>query len=147
LAADPKAAEAPLILIGTGTSMPPSSSRVVAKRIILTGHPFKIHKKLVTIRYMFFNREDVEWFKALQLWTKRGRSGYIKEPLGTHGYFKATFDGKINPQDSVGVSMYKRVWPRDSRPWKGVEEEVPGLVEDLADMELKDADMEGGVAI
>ena len=121
--------------------------RSVAKRIILTGHPFKIHKKLVTIRYMFFNREDVEWFKALQLWTRRGRSGYIKEPLGTHGYFKATFDGKINPQDSVGVSLYKRVWPRDARAWKGVDEEVPGLVEDLQDMELKDADMDGGVAI
>lgn len=66
---------------------------------------------------MFFNREDVEWFKALQLWTKRGRSGYIKESLGTHGYFKATFDAKINPQDSVGVSLYKRVFPRNSRPW------------------------------
>ncbi|EHK98293.1 hypothetical protein GLAREA_03321 [Glarea lozoyensis ATCC 20868] len=107
----------PLTLLGTGTSLPPSSSRVIAKRIILTGHPYKIHKKLVTIRYMFFNREDVEWFKALQLWTKRGRSGYIKESLGTHGYFKATFDGKINPQDSVGVSLYKRMWPRNSQPW------------------------------
>jgi len=108
----------PLTLLGTGTSMAPSSSRVIAKRIILTGHPYKIHKKLVTIRYMFFNREDVEWFKALQLWTKRGRSGFIKESLGTHGYFKATFDGKINPQDSVGVSLYKRMWPRNARVWK-----------------------------
>jgi pre-rRNA-processing protein TSR1 len=111
----------PLTLIGTGTSLPPSSSRVIAKRIILTGHPYKIHKKLVTIRYMFFNREDVEWFKALQLWTKRGRSGFIKESLGTHGYFKATFDGKINPQDSVGVSLYKRMWPRNARTWNSVE--------------------------
>jgi pre-rRNA-processing protein TSR1 len=111
----------PLTLIGTGTSLPPSSSRVIAKRIILTGHPYKIHKKLVTIRYMFFNREDVEWFKALQLWTKRGRSGFIKESLGTHGYFKATFDGKINPQDSVGVSLYKRMWPKNARTWNPVE--------------------------
>lgn len=68
-----------LNLIATGTSLPPSTSRVIAKRVILTGHPYKIHKKLVTVRYMFFNREDVNWFKALQLWTKRGRSGYIKE--------------------------------------------------------------------
>ncbi|TVY80311.1 Ribosome biogenesis protein tsr1, partial [Lachnellula suecica] len=109
--------ETALTLLGTGTSLPPSSSRVIAKRIILTGHPYKIHKKLVTIRYMFFNREDVEWFKALQLWTKRGRSGYIKESLGTHGYFKATFDGKINPQDAVGVSLYKRMWPRTAKVW------------------------------
>ncbi|KAH8687193.1 putative ribosome biogenesis protein tsr1 like protein [Tricladium varicosporioides] len=112
-----EASGSPLTLLGTGTSLPPSSSRVVAKRIILTGHPYKIHKRLVTIRYMFFNREDVEWFKALQLWTKRGRSGFIKESLGTHGYFKATFDGKINPQDSVGVSLYKRMWPRTARVW------------------------------
>ena len=110
----------PLNLIATGTSLPASTSRVIAKRVILTGHPYKIHKKLVTIRYMFFNKEDVQWFKALPLWTKRGRSGFIKESLGTHGYLKATFDGKINPQDAIGVSLYKRVWPREARPWSGV---------------------------
>lgn len=107
-----------LQLIGTGTSQAPDRSRVIAKRIILTGHPYKIHKKLVTVRYMFFNKEDVNWFKALPLWTKRGRSGYIKESLGTHGYFKATFDGKINPQDAVGVSLYKRVFPRNATAWR-----------------------------
>ena len=106
-----------LTLIGTATTIPPSNSRIIAKRVILTGHPYKIHKKLVTIRYMFFNTEDVAWFKALPLWTKRGRQGFIKESLGTHGYFKATFDGKINPMDAVGVSLYKRVWPRTSRPY------------------------------
>ncbi|KAM4066862.1 40S ribosome biogenesis protein [Hirsutella rhossiliensis] len=112
-------ADVGLSLIGTGTALPPSTSRVVAKRVILTGHPYHIHKKIVTVRYMFFSREDVEWFKALPLWTRRGRSGYIKEPLGTHGYFKATFDGRINPQDAVGVSLYKRVWPRASSPLQG----------------------------
>ena len=132
-------AEPTLKLIATGTSLPPSSHRVIAKRIILTGHPYKIHKKLVTIRYMFFNREDVEWFKALQLWTKRGRSGFIKESLGTHGYLKATFDGKINPQDSVGVSLYKRMWPRDAKTWNG---SLEGMGE------VKDVDMdEGGAAL
>ncbi|KAH1276153.1 hypothetical protein KXW42_007823 [Aspergillus fumigatus] len=104
-----------LELIGKGTVVAPDQSRIVAKRAILTGHPFKIHKRVVTVRYMFFNAEDVNWFKALQLWTKRGRSGYIKESLGTHGYFKATFDGKINPQDSIGISLYKRVFPRNAR--------------------------------
>ncbi len=104
-----------LRLIGSATTVPPSTTRVVAKRVILTGHPFKIHKRLVTVRYMFFNREDVLWFAALPLWTKRGRQGFIKEPLGTHGYFKATFDGKINPMDAVGVSLYKRVWPRPAK--------------------------------
>jgi pre-rRNA-processing protein TSR1 len=104
-----------LELVGTATTLPPSPTRVIAKRAILTGHPFKMHKKVVTIRYMFFNREDVAWFAALPLWTKRGRQGFIKEPLGTHGYFKATFDGKVNSMDAVGVSLYKRVWPRVAR--------------------------------
>lgn len=110
-----------LQLIGTATTnpTPPTLSRVVAKRVILTGHPYKIHKKLVTVRYMFFDAEDVNWFKALQLWTKRGRTGFIKESLGTHGYFKATFDGKINPQDAVGISLYKRVFPRWAKEWNG----------------------------
>ena len=116
--ASPSTPGTPLKLIGTGTSLPPSTNRVIAKRIILTGHPYKIHKKIVTVRYMFFNKEDVNWFKALQLWTKRGRSGFIKESLGTHGYFKATFDGRINPQDAVGVSLYKRVWPREAKLWR-----------------------------
>ncbi|KAK1821861.1 ribosome biogenesis protein tsr1 [Friedmanniomyces endolithicus] len=96
-----------LDLIATGTTLPPSSPsthnpRIIAKRIILSGHPYKIHKKLVTVRYMFFSDEDVEYFKALQLWTKRGRQGFVKEALGTHGYFKATFDGKVGPLDAVG---------------------------------------------
>ncbi|KAH7347817.1 ribosome biogenesis protein TSR1 [Plectosphaerella cucumerina] len=108
-----------LTLVGTGTALPPSTQRVVAKRVILTGHPYHINKRIVTIRYMFFNREDVEWFKAMPLWTRRGRSGFVKEPLGTHGYFKATFDGPINPQDSVGISLYKRVFPRDAIPFRG----------------------------
>lgn len=113
-----------LTLVATGTAIAPSTSRVIAKRVILTGHPYHIHKKVVTIRYMFFNRDDVEWFKALPLWTKRGRSGYIREALGTHGYFKANFDGRINPQDAIGVSLYKRVWPRDAVPLAGP---LPGV--------------------
>jgi len=109
-----------LTLIGTGTSLPPSHSRIIAKRIVLTGAPYKIHKRVVTVRYMFFNTEDVAWFKALQLWTKRGRTGFIKESLGTHGYFKAQFDGRINPMDAIAVSLYKRVWPKSARAWNGV---------------------------
>lgn len=109
-----------LHLMATATTIAPSHSRVIAKRVILTGHPYKIHKKLVTVRYMFFNKEDVAWFSSLPLWTKRGRQGLVKESLGTHGYFKATFDAKINPMDAVAVSLYKRVWPRSARLWEGM---------------------------
>ncbi|KAK7978354.1 pre-rRNA processing protein Tsr1 [Apiospora saccharicola] len=130
----------PLQLVATGTVRAPSTSRVIAKRAILTGHPYHINKKVVTIRYMFFNREDVEWFKAMPLWTRRGRSGYIRESLGTHGYFKATFDGKINPQDSVGISLYKRVFPRTARPFSGpllAEEEFEGFQDEAMDEDIQ----------
>ncbi|KAF3922151.1 hypothetical protein ABW21_db0201736 [Orbilia brochopaga] len=108
-----------LELVGTGSFLNTDHDRVIAKRRILTGHPYKIHKKVVTVRYMFFNTEDVNWFKALPLHTKRGRSGFIKMSLGTHGYFKATFDGKLNPQDTVCVNLYKRCFPSEAEEWYG----------------------------
>lgn len=106
-----------LELVGQGTFLNCDHTRIVAERAVLTGHPVKIHKKVVTIRYMFFNPEDINWFKAIPLFTKMGRSGFIKESLGTHGYFKATFDGKLNAQDTIAMSMYKRVWPEISTGW------------------------------
>jgi hypothetical protein len=33
---------------------------------------------------MFFNRDDIEWFKPVELRTKYGRRGHIKEPLGEY---------------------------------------------------------------
>lgn len=106
-------------LIGHGTFLNADHTRVMAKRAILTGHPFRFHKNVVTIRYMFFNPQDVEWFKSIPLFTKTGRSGFIKESLGTHGYFKANFDTKLSAQDVVAMSLYKRMWPMASAPWDG----------------------------
>jgi pre-rRNA-processing protein TSR1 len=77
-------ADAGLQLIATGSSMPPTPP-VIVKRAILTGHPYRVHKKVVTMRYMFFNREDVLFYKPVQLVSKQGRRGRVKEPLGTHG--------------------------------------------------------------
>lgn len=106
-----------LELVGQGTFLNSDHTRVIAERAVLTGHPVKIHKRLVTVRYMFFNKEDINWFKAVPLFTKSGRTGFIKESLGTHGYFKATFDGKLTSQDVVAMSLYKRVWPEISHGW------------------------------
>lgn len=113
--------EQKLHLVGTGSVLNADHSRVLAKRSVLTGHPFKIHKRVVTIRYMFFSREDILWFKAVPLFTRMGNSGVIKEPLGTHGYFKATFDRKMNPQDTIAMALYKRIWPKVSTLWNGNE--------------------------
>jgi len=43
-------------LVAMGSFLNPDTTRIIAKRIILTGHPFKVHKKTATVRYMFFNR-------------------------------------------------------------------------------------------
>jgi len=100
------------ILVATGSFRDANAKRIIAKRIMLTGHPVKVHKRSATIRYMFFNREDIAYFKPVQLYTKFGRTGHIKEPLGTHGYFKAQFDGPITQMDTICMSLYKRVFPK-----------------------------------
>lgn len=107
-------ADGSLQLIGQGTFLNCDHTRVIAERAILTGHPVKIHKRVVTVRYMFFNAEDINWFKAVPVYTTLGRTGFIKESLGTHGYFKANFDGKLTAQDVVSMSLFKRAWPEYS---------------------------------
>jgi pre-rRNA-processing protein TSR1 len=69
-------------LIATGTVHRVDPDRVVCKKVVLSGHPFKIHRRSAVIRYMFFDREDILWFKPVELRTKYGRRGNIKEPLG-----------------------------------------------------------------
>ncbi|ODV62161.1 small subunit rRNA maturation protein TSR1 [Ascoidea rubescens DSM 1968] len=105
-------------LIGSGTFLNVDHSRVLAKRTILTGQPFKIHKSVSTVRYMFLNSADVNWFKSIPLFTKNGVSGFIQESLGTHGHFKAKFNKKVSQQDTVAMALYKRIWPKNSSIFK-----------------------------
>lgn len=99
-------------LVATGSVLDSNPKRMIIKRIRLSGHPFKIHSKSAVIRLMFFNHEDVVYFKPVELVTRYNRRGHITEPLGTHGHMKCIFDKKIRSDDCVFMNLYKRVFPK-----------------------------------
>lgn len=99
-------------LVASGSVFDSNPNRLVIKRIRLSAHPYKIHSKSAVIRFMFFNSEDVLYFKPVELITKYNRRGHITEPLGTHGHMKCTFDKKIRSDDCVFMNLYKRVFPK-----------------------------------
>lgn len=70
-------------MVATGSVMAANPDRVVVKRVVLSGAPFKVHRKTAVIRFMFFNREDIEWFKPVELRTKYGRRGHIRGTFTT----------------------------------------------------------------
>ncbi|KAG9440983.1 hypothetical protein H6P81_016837 [Aristolochia fimbriata] len=86
--------------------------RIMLKKIILTGYPQRVSKLKATVRFMFHNPEDVRWFKPVEVWTKCGRRGRVKEPVGTHGAMKCVFNGGVQQHDTVCMSLYKRSYPK-----------------------------------
>ncbi|RID62631.1 hypothetical protein BRARA_E01691 [Brassica rapa] len=87
-------------------------SKIVLKKIILTGYPQRVSKMKASVRYMFHQPEDVRWFKPVEVWTKCGRRGRVKEPLGTHGAMKCIFNGVVQQHDVVCMNLYKRAYPK-----------------------------------
>jgi len=99
-----------LIAIGSMTTSDPN--RVIVKRAILTGFPTRVHKRHAVVRYMFFNPEDVKWFKPAQLTTKHGLVGNIISSVGEHGTMKCLFNKGVLQHDTVCLVLYKRVFPK-----------------------------------
>ena len=100
-----------LKLLATGHALPPNPLTVILKRIILTGYPLKVHKKKAVVRYMFFNPRDVKYFRPVELYTKFGLRGHIKDSLGTHGLMKCQFNDFVKSNDTVCMPLYKRKYP------------------------------------
>ncbi|PSR99521.1 Pre-rRNA-processing protein [Actinidia chinensis var. chinensis] len=101
--------------VGSLRSIDPD--RITLKKIILTGYPLRVSKLKSTVRYMFHSPDDVKWFKPVEVWTKCGRRGRIKEPLGTHGAMKCVLNGVLQQHDTVCMSLYKRTYPKWPQHW------------------------------
>lgn len=46
--------------VALGSMLGADADRIVVKRIILTGYPTRVHKRHATVKYMFYNPEDVK---------------------------------------------------------------------------------------
>mmetsp|Transcript_32005 Transcript_32005/g.67738 ORF Transcript_32005/g.67738 Transcript_32005/m.67738 type:complete len:1028 (-) Transcript_32005:236-3319(-) len=95
-----------------GSIIGADADRIVLKRIILTGYPTRVHKRHATVKYMFYNPEDVKWFMPAGVTTKHGLQGNIIQSVGDHGVMKCLFNAPIKQHDTVCLSLYKRVYPK-----------------------------------
>ena len=98
--------------VASGSMIGADADRIVVKRIILTGYPVRVHKRFATVKYMFYDPEDVKWFKPAGLTTKHGLNGKIEESVGEHGTMKCLFNAPIKQHDTVCLCLYKRVYPK-----------------------------------
>lgn len=48
------------LLVGCGSLLPPSPSRIILRKAVLTGVPIRSHKRYAVVRGMFHTKEDVE---------------------------------------------------------------------------------------
>lgn len=95
-----------------GSMLGADADRIVLKRIILTGFPTRVHKRHATVKYMFYNPEDVKWFMPAEITTKHGLQGNIVQSIGDHGVMKCLFNAPIKQHDTVCLPLYKRVFPK-----------------------------------
>lgn len=94
------------------TAIAADPDRIVLKKIVLTGLPTKCKKRGAMIKYMFFNPEDVNWFKPVEMTTKCGLTGHIKQSVGLHGSMKCVFNQPTAQHDTVCMNLFKRVFPK-----------------------------------
>lgn len=87
-----------------------SKDRIFFDCVELKGRPIKIFKRYCVIRGMFYSKEQVDYFSNLRVEAKNGNKGFIKRALGTKGLFKAYFSHPIKHDETITMSLYKRVF-------------------------------------
>jgi len=108
------------VLVAVGSVVCADPDRIVLKRTILSGFPVKVSRSFAMVQYMFFNPEDVNYFKPVELYTKSGLVGHITMSVGTHGRMKAHFDRPIQQNDTVCLPLYKRIYPKWGDSYKSL---------------------------
>jgi pre-rRNA-processing protein TSR1 len=87
-----------------------SKNRVFFDCVRLKGKPVKVCKSYAVIKGMFYNKEQVEYFRNIKLETNKDVQGFIKKPLGTKGAFKAYFAQQVKYGEEVRISLYKSIF-------------------------------------
>jgi len=100
-------------LLASGAARAGDPDRVNLKRVVLRGVPARTHKNRCIVKYLFHSPEDVRWFRPVGLVTPGGRRGRIRGPVGTHGDLKALFDGPVQQNERIEMTLWKRQYP----PW------------------------------
>ena len=99
-------------VVAAGAALDCDPNRVTLKRAVLTGLPARTHKRKAVVKQMFYNPRDVLYFKPAALTTKHGLTCHITEPIGTHGHFKVALSKPMKQNDTILLTLYKRVYPK-----------------------------------
>ncbi|ELA41607.1 uncharacterized protein VICG_01355 [Vittaforma corneae ATCC 50505] len=87
-----------------------SQNRLFFDCVELKGKPVKICKRYIVVKGMFYTKEQVEYFRNIQLEARRGIRGFVKKSLGTKGAFKAYFAQPVKYGEEITMSLYKRIF-------------------------------------
>ncbi|CAI7789593.1 unnamed protein product, partial [Closterium sp. NIES-53] len=82
--------------------------RIHSKRTMRSNQPSSSHSPLPTLASPLPRPPH----QPVELFTKYGRRGRIREPVGTKGAIKCVFDGVVQQRDAVCMALYKRVYPK-----------------------------------
>ncbi|CAG5102676.1 Similar to BMS1: Ribosome biogenesis protein BMS1 homolog (Homo sapiens) [Cotesia congregata] len=99
-------------IIATGSVAELDKNTRIVKKLKLIGEPKKIYKKTAFIGGMFNSKLEVAKFEGAKIKTVSGIRGLIKRAEKTPGWFRATFEDKIQLSDIV----FCRTWVRIEVP-------------------------------